>query len=269
MEATLLIAGLWLVFGGLHLGLATRRVRAALVGCLGEVGFAALYSALAAVSFALAVHAFAAHRLDGPPGPDLAAVPFVRATLIGVAVVGVVLMVASFARYADSPYAVGTHGAPDPQVHGLEAVTRHGFFVGAVLFAGAHALLAPHLVGAVSFLVLALVAGVGVWHQDRKLVALRGERHARYLAATSALPFAAIARGRQRLVARELPWLHLAAGVAVAAGLRHVHDRLFAAGGAWIVAVVVGGAAFAGLDAALRARRRRHRGGLPHAAGAR
>ena len=62
---------------------------------------------------------------------------------------------------------------------GLERVTRHPFFVGVALLGAAHALLAPRLVGAVAMGSLALLAGVGAWFQDRKLLALRGERYAR------------------------------------------------------------------------------------------
>ena len=85
-------------------------------------------------------------------------------------------------------------------------MTRHPFFVGLALFGAAHALLAPRLVGAVAMGSLALFAGVGAWLQDRKLLALRGEDYCDYLAVTSAIPFAAILAGRQRLVWGELPY---------------------------------------------------------------
>ena len=47
MEPALVVAVLWMLFGGTHIGLATRRVRAALVARLGEGGFTALFSAVA------------------------------------------------------------------------------------------------------------------------------------------------------------------------------------------------------------------------------
>jgi uncharacterized membrane protein len=111
------------------------------------------------------------------------------------------------------------------------------------LIGGAHALLAPHLTGAVFAGGFAGLGLVGAWHQDRKLLRLRGERYAAYVAATSTIPFAAILAGRQRLVLRELPLGALAAGVVVAALLRARHDSLFANGGLWLLAIVLGGAA--------------------------
>src|SRR3989442_6769936 len=77
MEPALAVALLWLVFGGLHVGLATRRVRAALVARLGEVGFTALFSVVAAVSFTLLVRYYAGHRLEGGGGLALGDVPAV------------------------------------------------------------------------------------------------------------------------------------------------------------------------------------------------
>jgi uncharacterized membrane protein len=149
-------------------------------------------------------------------------------------------MTASFAGYARSPYASQGEGVREP--YGLGRVTRHPFFAGAVLFGAAHALLATRLVGAVAMAGLALVAGVGAWHQDRKLLRLRGAPYAEYLAATSALPFAAILAGRQRLAWSELPVGLSLLGLALAWTLRAVHASLFAYGGAFVIGAVVGGA---------------------------
>ena len=50
MKPTLTVGCLWLLFAGTHLGLATRRVRAVLVGWLGEIGFGALFSLVASIT---------------------------------------------------------------------------------------------------------------------------------------------------------------------------------------------------------------------------
>src|SRR6185295_17077612 len=99
---------------------------------------------------------------------------------------------------------------------GLERVTRDPFFVGLALVMAAHALLATRLVGAVfcaGFVVLIVAGSV---HQTRKLRARHGATYDGYLATTSFVPFAAVLRGEQRIVWRELPWLSLAAGAAAA-----------------------------------------------------
>jgi uncharacterized membrane protein len=252
-EPALIVALLWGVFAGAHVGLATRRVRAAFVARLGEGGFTALFSLIAAASFAVAIRYYAMHRFVGAPGLALGAVPVLRWVLVAAIVTGIVLMVAALAAYPDSPYDLLGETRRGPR--GLERVTRHAFFVGTALLGGAHALLATHLTGTVAFGGLALLAILGPWHQDAKLLTRRGPAYGGYLAATSGVPFAAILAGRQRFVWGELPWGALALGLAIAIGLRAVHDGIFAQQGVWVIATVVGGAGMLTLASVRRLRR--------------
>ena len=139
---------------------------------------------------------------------------------------------------------------------GVERVTRHALFVGVALLGAGHALLATRLVGTVLMGGLAVVAVAGAWHQDRKLLRQRGEPYAAYLEATSTVPFGAIVAGRQRLAWQELPVGALALGVVLAVLLRTVHGSIFAHGGAWVIAAVLGAAALGGVQSARRVRRR-------------
>ena len=70
------------------------------------------------------------------------------------------------------------------------------------------------------------------------------------------VPFGAVVRGRQRIVWRELPVGALALGLALTSILWLVHDAIFAHGGAWVIGVLVGGAAIATLQAWHRSRSR-------------
>ena len=255
MEPALTTTLLVLLFGVLHIGLATRRVRGALVARLGEGGFTALFSVLASISFAVLVMYYAAHRFSGAPGLALGSEPVLRWMLMGVAVAGVALMVAGGLVYPGSPYDMFKTPIRGPR--GLERITRHPFFVGVALFGIAHALLATRLVSAVVFAGLALIAILGAWHQDAKLLARRGRPFAEYLTATSAVPLAV---GTWSDIWRELPWGALIAGVVVAYVLRSVHDSIFAHGGAWVILTVVGGAGVLTWQSWRRARRV----GAPH-----
>jgi uncharacterized membrane protein len=259
MEPAITIAEYWLLFAGTHIGLAAAPVRTRLVQRLGEFGFVGLFSLVAAVAFTLLVHAYAGLRFEGGPGIGLAAVPGARDLLLVLSGFAILLALGSFARYAVSPYAIySEHHDGEPR--GMERVSRHAFFSAMVLFGTAHALLATRLAGTVFFGGLAMFAAVGARHQDRKLLALRGAPYARFVAATSTIPFAAILAGRQRLVLRELPWRHLAAALAVVVGLRWVHPAILSAGGAWVIGGVVGGAGLLMLEAWWRARRMAQRG---------
>lgn len=251
MVPAMVVAMLWLLFGGSHIGLGVLRDR--LVARLGEIGFTVLFYVVAAVSFAALVTFYAAHRFAGAPGIGLGAVSGFGWLLTTLAACGVALCVPGLTTYARLPSALFSQ--PIRGVRGIERVTRHPFFAGMALFALAHLLLATHLVGTVFFAGLLLLATVGAWHQDRKLLARRGPAYARYLAATSAVPFAAIVAGRQPLAWRELPVAGLIFGLVLALAARAWHDSLFAGGGWWIVAVVVGGGSVAGTAAWRRSKR--------------
>ena len=246
MAPSMTVGLVWLVFGGTHVGLATRPVRHRLVARLGENGFTALYSLVAVASFAALVGTYAVLRDEGAPG--LGITPALRPVLIALVVFGIVLSVAGIIPYPSSSYALfRTTSRPEPR--GLERITRHPFFAGTALLGMAHALLASRLVGVVFFATLALFALAGAWHQDRKLLAARGTPHAELMERTSIVPFVAILTGRQRLGARELPVGALVLGAAAAWALNQAHASIFAHGGAYVVIAVVGGALLSSLQA--------------------
>lgn len=251
MTPATVVGFLWLLFGGSHVGLAA--VRARLVPRLGELGFTAFFYLVASASFAALVTYYAAHRFQGAPGLALGSIPALRWSLMGVAALGIALNVPGLTTYPRLPSAL--FAQPIRPARGIEKITRHPFFAGTGLFALAHALLATRLVGFVFFGGLVLLVAVGAWHQDRKLLARRGAPYAEYLASTSAVPFAAVLSGRQRLTRRDLPIGTLALGLGLALALRQWHDRLFANRGAWIVGVFLVGGLVAGLNAWRRSRR--------------
>jgi uncharacterized membrane protein len=241
MEPQYAAALIALLFAGSHVGLATRPIRSRLVARFGEWGFRSIFYAVAATSFTALITYYAGHRADGGAGPGVSLPPAARGLLAGAVVAGVTLMIASFATYAGSPYDVDRPHATRPP-RGLERVTRHPFLVGMALFASAHAVLATHLIASTLMAALAGLAVGGAAHQDAKLRRLRGPGFDEYLASTSAIPFAAILSGRQRVAWRELPIVVLALGLGTALGLRYVHEHIFDHRGAWVVLVTVGGA---------------------------
>ena len=251
MTSAAIVACLWLLFAGSHVGLAALRAR--FVSRLGELGFVALFYAVAAVSFAALVTYYAAHRFEGAPGLALGSIPALRWLLTGVAVLGIALTAPALMIYPRLPSAL--FGQPIRPARGIEKITRHPFFAGTGLFGLAHALLAAHLVGTVFFVGLVMLVAVGAWHQDRKLLARRGAPYGDYMASTSAMPFAAVLSGRQRLTWQDVPIGALALGLGLALALRHWHEVLFANRGARIVGVVLVGALLAGLGALRRSRR--------------
>jgi uncharacterized membrane protein len=256
MNPVVTVALLWLLFGGSHIALAAIRPR--LVGRLGAMGFTVFFYVVAAVTFTALVMYFVAHRFDGPAGFALTHSPLARWPLIGVAVFGVVLMIPALVEYPRLPTAL--FDQPIRSVRGIERITRHPFFAGTALFAAAHVLLAPRLIGAVFFGCWLLFTLAGAWHQDHKLRARRGRPYIEYCNVTSFLPFAAVLRGKQDIVWSELPLTFLAIGLVVAVAVRQWHQYLFAWGGLGIALVVTLGGALAGTNAWRRSLRPRSAG---------
>jgi uncharacterized membrane protein len=234
--------------------MASRPVRTRLVRGLGEGGFVALFSAVAAASFSLLVYYVANHRGEGIAGPALGqtSVLALRA-LEGFILIGFGFMAAGMATYSGSATEVLATRVRSPR--GIERVTRHPFFMGLALVALAHVLLASHLVGTLFWGGIALLAIVGARHQDAKLLDRRGQAYADYLASTSFVPFGAVLSGRQPFVWREIRWLAGGLGLMLAMALLWLHDHLLDFGGGFVIAGVVGGAAIALLQATGRARR--------------
>lgn len=237
MDPVLRVALAFGLFAATHIGLACPPVREFLVARLGRWGFTAFFTVTAWLTFGAAISIYAAHASEGPAGLALGAHAAARPALVAAIAVGAMLMSGAFAGYGRSPYPPSGEHVSEP--YGLERVTRHPFFVGTALLAGAHALLATRLVGAVLMGSLAGFALLGARLQDRKLLALRGEPYADYLAATSTVPFAAISAGRQRMLWAELPYGMLSLGLALAWALRAVHPHLFEHGGAYVIAAFV------------------------------
>ena len=251
MEPAITVALWWLLFGGTHLAFATGRPRAWLVGRLGAKGFELFFSLVAAVTLGLLVHAYAGLRFEGGAGLGLAAVPAARAVLYGIAFAGMTLALWGVLAFPASPMA--PPGIVRPP-RGLVRITRHAFFAGMAMLAGAHMLLAMRLTGVVFFAGIFLLVTLGARLQDRKLLRRYGAPYAEYVAVTSGIPFAAVVAGRQRLVWQEIRLPVLALSVLLVAALRWVHASIFAAGGAWMMGVIVGSVVL--LQVATWARRR-------------
>lgn len=235
------------VFLVTHIGLTLAPIRTPLRARLGEAGFVGAYTLVAAVAFSFMVHSYAVTRDEGPLGPALAAIPSVRVVLIVVSLTGVALMVGAFAPkgYWESPSMILVGRPREP--YGLERITRHPFMAGLVLWAIAHASMSSRLTGVIFFAVLIVTAVLGSAHQAGKLRRRHGEGYDRFLRTTSAVPFVAILRGRQRFSAAETPWVWLALGVASGVGLHALHPSLLAHGGVWVIAAVLGVVAVIGI----------------------
>jgi uncharacterized membrane protein len=225
MSATATIGVLWLAFAGSHLVLSARDVRAWLVARFGLQPFLGLYSLVALPTFIALAWVFATHKHAGPLLWTTLGPPSVAH------VVNYALMCLAFAFFVCSVLPAssapsGMAASGPARARGLIRVTRHPMLSAFVLFGVAHLLVNGALGDVLFFGGFPLFSWAGARHQDaRKVHEVPG--YDDLIRTTSFVPFAAILTGRQRLVASELPFGGLIAGVLVAVVVRHFHAHLF------------------------------------------
>jgi uncharacterized membrane protein len=195
----LLLAGL--LFVVTHLGISSTGLRGWLVSRVGPRAYLGLYSLIAAATLGFLIIAY-----RGAPPAEFLWVPSqgLRWTALLLMPVAMVFMLGGF--FAPNPTGVGMEGKITSVGDGvgMTRITRHPLQWSFVLWAVAHILANGDLRSLVLFVSIGTVSLLGSVLMDRKKAATLGDDWTRYASATSNLPFAAIATGRNRLVASEL-----------------------------------------------------------------
>src|SRR5262245_21014556 len=210
-------------FVGIHVVISGTTLRDRIVAQIGEGPFRGLFSLASLLGIVWMVFGYRAAHLV----PLWAPLPGARGLALVLVLLGFLLAVVGVTT--PSPTAVGGEErlTRDDAVVGILRVTRHPFLWGIALWAFAH-LLANGDVASVllfgTFLVLALHGPLLI---DAKRRRARGAAYERFLAATSNVPFAAIAAGRTSLHAAELGWRRIAAGFLVYVAFLAAHRWLF------------------------------------------
>jgi uncharacterized membrane protein len=214
-----LVALLWLLFAGTHLGLASRRLEPALSARLGRGGYLGLYSLVALALFVPLVWVYFAHR---HAGPWLWAVPATGALRVAVyagLLFAFVLVVASNLR--PSPAAI-VPGEARPA--GAYLLTRHPLMTGFTLIGLLHLPMNGAASDVAFFGGAALFPLVGAWHQDQRKLAGGDPAFRAFYEATPFFLFT----GRETLRGlRELPLLAWVLALALAAFARWLHGSLW------------------------------------------
>lgn len=180
-------------------------LRGALAGAMGEKAWQAVYSLVAFAMLGWMIWAYGRAPVE-VLWPGLRPVPAI--------VMPFAFILIACGLLSRNPTLVGAGRLlkREDAASGILRVTRHPLMWGFALWAGAHVLARGELKATVffgSFLVLALLGALA--------------------AATSFVPFAAIATGRNRFVAAEIGWRNPAIGLALYALLFWFHPVLFGA----------------------------------------
>lgn len=212
----------------IHVGISATGLRAAIVGRIGEGPYRGLFS-LASLALLLAmIDGFGDMRADpfDPLNQPLWATPdWLRWPAFALAFLGVVLAVAGLLTPGPTLAGYEKRGLAQAEpARGVLRITRHPFLWGIALWAAAHLLVNGERFAPMLFGVLGLMVVLGARSIDRKGRARDAEGWARFEAATSNLPFAAILQGRNRLAIGEMGW-RLLLGVLAFVALTWLHER--------------------------------------------
>ncbi len=222
METWVKVVIWWVAFGGTHYLLSSIPVRQRIIERVGAGPFQGIYSLVAFATFIPLNVVYWGDTHGGAWLWDLRSVPAVRTLTIVLSYASWVLIAAAILQ--PSPASIAASGAK--QARGLSRITRHGMFVGVVIWAFVHVLVNGFAADIAYFGGFVIYSIIGMMHQDARKRASEPAL-AEFYETTSAIPFAAIASGRNKLVVSELPWVGLGFGVIVAGLLYHFHDALF------------------------------------------
>lgn len=208
----LLIAGV--LFLGTHLGISNSPLRPMLMRGLSERGYQGLYSLVALATVVYFVMAYndaprLAYLWNLDPrlywAPKLLMLP-------------AFMLLAGGLLGGATQTAAALQGCAEDQARlakltgGMNRITRHPVQWAIALWAASHIVANGDAVSVVFFAAFLLLSLVGALFADRKKAAAFGEDWQAFAAATSHLPFAAIASGRNKMALGEL-------GVPAAVGL--------------------------------------------------
>ncbi len=209
-----------LAFVGGHFILSSGPVRRPLAGALGEGTFTALYSL-----FALATLVWLAIEFKRAPVLPLWALAYAQAAPVAAMPFALLLLVCGLTQR--NPTAVGQSfaAAADP-APGILRVTRHPVMCAFALWALSHLVPNGDVSSIIFFGGIAALAIGGMVAIDAKRRARDPEGFARFAAATSRLPFAAILAGRARFDWSGIGWWRALLAAALYAAAWHFHVYL-------------------------------------------
>jgi uncharacterized membrane protein len=207
----------------IHYGVSGTRLRDALTGKLGERPYRGLFSLASLIGIAWMIYAYRRAPLVPTWGLLLGFRP------AAYVLVFIAFLFAVIGILTPSPTRVGMESRLDPEMaRGMVRITRHPFLWGVGLWAVTHLIVNGDVASLILFGALFVLAIGGPASIDAKRRRKFGERWQKFARATSSVPFAAIARGGNRLapaLAEIGVWRILAALVLYAVAF-YLHGRI-------------------------------------------
>jgi uncharacterized membrane protein len=218
-----------LVFLAIHALISGTRLRDTITASIGEGRYMGLFALSSIIVLIWMVHSYNV-AVAGPenrvlydlgPGIRHAAIPIIAiAFLLGIP-----------GLLAPNPTSVRQeNAATDPStVRGVLRITRHPFLWGVAIWAAFHTAANGDLASVIFFGTFLVLALFGTFSIDAKRKRKLGAGWDDFAAKTSLVPFAAIAAGRNRFVAREIFDWRFWAAAAIFVVILFLHNGLFGA----------------------------------------
>ena len=214
-----LAASIWFL---IHVAIAGSSLRARLGALLGEKGFQGAFSLLSLVVLIWLCIAYGRAPCE-PLWNTPSALYYLPLAVVPPAFV---LLAGAFS--VPNPTVVGSEKVLErtDAARGVLRITRHPFLVAVALWSAVHLIVNGNLASFLFFGSMLLTAVFGTRDIDRKRLRHNPAAFTRYRELTSVVPFVAIARGKNRLVLRELV-VPLAASAVLTALTLAFHAQLF------------------------------------------
>jgi uncharacterized membrane protein len=215
----------WLAFGGSHIIGSSIPVRTFVIKRVGTLGFKAIYSLVALATFIPLCYFYFTHR---HVGYHLYTSGYSIDLLAHFLMLGaIIVLLQALVTLNPMTTMAELTGQAVSNGQGIQRITRHPQNFAFALFGLAHLLANPYVGDWIFFGGFVVYGIISAMHQDRRQLATGSEKVRQFLADTSAIPFAAIIRGKQRLAPGEYHPPALAAAVVFFILLRLLHPMIF------------------------------------------
>lgn len=215
----------WLLFGGTHIVGSMTPVRTFFIDKLGLKGFKGLYSLVSFATFVPLCYVYftnqhAGRLLFAPPGNMYLVTELFM-------ILGFVVLVQGLTTPSPLTTEAEMSGKYPERARGIQRITRHPGNFGFAIIGFGH-MLSNAYVGDWIFFGGFVVYGVlSAIHQDKRTLASGLEEVVRYQDETSAVPFAAILKGKQRLGLDEYNLVPLIISLAICGAIWYFHASIF------------------------------------------
>jgi uncharacterized membrane protein len=214
----------WVLFGGSHIIGSSIPVRNFFISRIGLLSFKAIYSLIALATFVPLCYVYFNNRHAGYLLYNPGYLIELLAHFIMLAAIIVLLQALVTANPLSTMAELSSRVVRNAQ--GIQRITRHPQNFAFGLFGLAHMLATPYVGDWIFFGGFIVYGILSSMHQDRRMLAAGSAAVKQFLAETSAVPFAAVIKGKQRLALGEYYPPALAAAVVLFILIRLVHPML-------------------------------------------